>query len=99
MSSTKQIIDRHDQFMTLSYPRYPIALESGKGCRLIDAEGKPYLDLFSGFGAGILGHCHPDLVDAATKQVSKLWHVGNLLHTEPQTQLDRNSGGLPGFWP
>ena len=81
------VIDRHDRYMTLNYPRLPITMVEGNGCRLTDAEGNEYLDLFSGFGAGILGHCHPDLVAAGTKQMNKLWHVGNLLHTEPQTLL------------
>jgi len=86
-TATHPAIDRHDRFMTLNYPRWPVVMVEGKGCVLTDAEGKTYLDLFSGFGAGILGHCHEDLVAAATQQVSKLWHVGNLLHTEPQTLL------------
>ncbi len=87
MAKTQPIIERHDARMTLNYPRWSIAIDSGQGCVLVDADGKEYLDLFSGFGAGILGHCHPDLVAAGTKQMNKLWHVGNLLHTEPQTLL------------
>ena len=86
-TKTQALIERHDRFMTGNYPRWPIAIESGSGCRLTDAEGKSYLDLFSGFGAGILGHCHEDIVTAVTKQANKLWHVGNLLHTEPQVRL------------
>jgi acetylornithine/N-succinyldiaminopimelate aminotransferase len=86
-TKTDAIVQRHDAHMTLNYPRWPIAIESGSGCKLVDVEGREILDLFSGFGAGILGHCHEDLVTAATKQANKLWHVGNLLHTEPQTQL------------
>ena len=81
------IMQRSERYMTANYPRHPIAIASGKGCRLIDADGRSYLDLFAGFGAGILGHCHEDLVTAGTKQMNKLWHVGNLLHTEPQTLL------------
>ena len=73
--------------MTLNYPRFPITMVEGRGSWLTDSTGKRYLDLFSGFGAGVLGHCHPDLVDAAQQQIHKLWHVGNLLHTEPQTRL------------
>ncbi len=87
MSTTKQIIERHDQFMTMNYPRYNVAMAEGLGSRITDAGGKEYLDLFRGFGAGILGHCHPDIVATGTKQMNKLWHVGNLLHTEPQTVL------------
>jgi predicted acetylornithine/succinylornithine family transaminase len=85
--TSEPTIERHDQFMTLNYPRHPITMVQGRGCYLTDSAGKRYLDLFSGFGAGILGHCHPDLVAAAEAQIKKLWHVGNLLHTEPQTRL------------
>lgn len=81
------IIARHDAYMLANVPRYPIALVEGRGSWLTDSKGKRYLDLFSGFGAGILGHCHPDLVEAGARQMNKLWHVGNLLHTEPQTLL------------
>lgn len=84
-ASTQTIIDRHDTFMSINYGRYPIAMTEGDGCTLRDADGKTYLDLFAGFGAPVLGHCHPDLIDAITQQAKKLWHVGNLFHTEPQT--------------
>ncbi|MEX2671215.1 MAG: aminotransferase class III-fold pyridoxal phosphate-dependent enzyme [Phycisphaeraceae bacterium] len=87
MTQTNATIARHDQFMTLNYPRFPVTITEGRGSWLTDSQGGKYLDLFAGFGAGILGHCHPDLVAAATKQLNKVWHVGNLLHTEPQTQL------------
>lgn len=81
------ITHAHDRFMTLNYPRYSIAMVRGRGCELYDADGRRYLDLFAGFGAGVLGHCHPDLVEAVTEQARTLWHVGNLLHTQPQTLL------------
>ncbi len=80
-------IARHDAYMTINYGRYPIVMQRGEGCRLWDTTGKAYLDLFSGFGAGLLGHCHPDIVKAITEQAQTLWHVGNLMHTEPQTRL------------
>ncbi len=86
-------IARHDQYLTLNYPRAPITMVEGRGSWLTDSTGKKYLDLFSGFGAGILGHCHPALVEAGTRQMNKLWHVGNLLHTEPQTKLAEHISG------
>ena len=85
-SPSQTIIDRHDTFMSINYGRYPIAMATGHGVMLRDADGKEYLDLFAGFGAPVLGHCHPDLVEAVTEQANKLWHVGNLFHTEPQTR-------------
>lgn len=73
--------------MSINYGRFPIAMVRGEGATLWDAEGKAYIDLFAGFGGPLLGHCHPELVDAVTEQARKLWFVGNLLHTEPQTRL------------
>ena len=83
------VLASYDRYLTHNYPRFPVVMTEGRGCRLKDSAGRSYLDLFAGFGAGILGHCHTDLVAAATKQVNKLWHVGNLLHTEPQVRLAR----------
>ncbi len=83
---TSATITRHDHFMSINYGRYPVVISSGKGADLWDADGKRYLDLFAGFGAPVLGHCHPELVDAVTQQAERLWHVGNLFHTEPQTR-------------
>lgn len=96
MATTQQIIERHDRYMTHNFSRYPISIAEAGGCVLTDEDGKQYLDLFAGFGAGILGHCHPDLVAAGVKQMNKVWHVGNLLHTEPQTLLAEQIS-LKGF--
>ncbi len=87
ISATDRILARHDAYMTHNYARVPVAMVRGEGAYLWDAEGNKILDLFAGFGAPILGHCHPELVAAVTEQAQKLWHVGNLLHTEPQTKL------------
>jgi len=84
VTTTKKIIDQAQRFMSPNYPRYPIAMVHGQGCCLTDADGKQYLDLFAGFGAGLLGHCHHDLVAAVTEQANQLWHPGNLVHSEPQ---------------
>ncbi len=83
---TQDIIARHDRAMSINYARYPVAMVRGEGSTLFDASGKAYLDLFAGFGASVLGHCHPDLVKAVSDQAQTLWHVGNLFHTEPQTR-------------
>ena len=96
VTTTLDAQTRHDQWMTLNYPRWPVTMVSGSGCHLVDDHGCEYLDLFCGFGSGILGHAHPDLVAAATKQINKLWHVGNLLHTEPQALL-AEAIGKAGF--
>lgn len=81
---TQQIHQQHEQFMINNYNRFPLAFVRGQGCELFDADGQRYLDLFTGFGGTILGHCHPDLIKAVAEQAQTLWHVGNQYFTEPQ---------------
>jgi predicted acetylornithine/succinylornithine family transaminase len=96
-SATQQLIDRADAALCPNYGRFPVAITRGKNALLWDVEGKRYIDLFAGFGAPQLGHCHPDLVAALTEQANTLWHVGNLLHTEPQVRAAEAIRDLSGF--
>jgi acetylornithine aminotransferase len=84
---TPQLLDRAQNVLIGNYARLPVVMVRGQGTRLWDADGREYLDLFAGFGGGILGHCHAALVAAATDQVQRLWHVGNTFHTVPQIEL------------
>ena len=70
-----------------SYKRPDIVFERGKGVYLYDTSGKPYIDFISGIGVSSLGHCHQDLVEAAKKQIEKLWHCSNLYHSPPHIEL------------
>ncbi len=87
MSRMQQIIERGRGALIQNYSRLPVSMDRGEGAWLWDADGKRYLDLFAGFGAAILGHCHPELIAAATEQAGRLWHVGNTFYTEPQITL------------
>ncbi len=80
-------IGRHEAALTLNYGKMPAALVRGEGSRVWDADGKEYIDLFAGFGGTILGHAHPALIEALTKQAHALWAVGNQFYTEPQILL------------
>jgi predicted acetylornithine/succinylornithine family transaminase len=87
MSQTQEILERAGRVLIGNYARQALVMSRGEGSYVWDSSGKRYLDLFAGFGGGILGHCHPDLVRAATEQLGRLWHVGNTFHTEPQVEF------------
>ncbi|HVT89529.1 MAG TPA: acetylornithine/succinylornithine family transaminase [Tepidisphaeraceae bacterium] len=87
MSHTQEVLDRAKNVLIRNYARQPIVMARGEGSYVWNTNGKRYLDLFAGFGGGILGHCHPAQVQAATDQAKKLWHVGNTFHTEPQVEF------------
>ncbi|MEA2734822.1 MAG: acetylornithine/N-succinyldiaminopimelate aminotransferase [Humisphaera sp.] len=86
-SRTQALIQRGKSVLVGNYARLPFVMERGEGSLLWDADGRRYLDLFAGFGGCVLGHCHPELIRAATEQAAKLWHVGNTFYTEPQIEF------------
>ncbi|MCJ7538390.1 MAG: acetylornithine transaminase [Desulfobacterales bacterium] len=73
--------------MAKTYKRFPIVITKGKGCNLWDIEGKKYMDFVSGIAVCNLGHSHPKVSAALSKQADVLLHVSNLYYTEPQIDL------------
>ena len=49
----------------------PLALGRGQGCRVWDADGREYLDLIAGIAVSSLGHAHPAIVEAVSRQVAE----------------------------
>ena len=76
-----------DKVIAKTYKRFPIVITKGKGCSLWDTEGKKYIDFVSGIAVCNLGHAHPKVTEALSKQADILLHVSNLYYTEPQVEL------------
>jgi acetylornithine aminotransferase len=70
-----------------TYTRQPISIVRGRGAKVYDMEGREYLDFVGGIAVNLLGHGHPDLVQAIQQQAAQLIHVSNLYYTEPQVTL------------
>jgi predicted acetylornithine/succinylornithine family transaminase len=64
-----------------------LVLVSGKGAKLFDRDGKPYLDFAAGIGVNGLGYGDRKVVAAIRKQAATLIHASNLFHTEPAARL------------
>jgi 4-aminobutyrate aminotransferase-like enzyme len=62
-----------------------IAVDQGEGSYLTDVDGNVYLDFIGGIGVNALGHCHPNYVEALTRQAQKLT-LGSLT-SEPRAEL------------
>jgi predicted acetylornithine/succinylornithine family transaminase len=77
-----------------TYARSPVEFVRGQGTKLWDSDGNEYLDFLAGISVVQIGHCHPLLVDAVTKQAARLMHVGNLFYTEPQLRLAERLSNL-----
>jgi predicted acetylornithine/succinylornithine family transaminase len=98
MQTTSELLERANKVLIGNYARQPVVMVRGEGSHLWDASGKKYIDLFAGFGAGVIGHANPALIQAAMEQAEQLWHVGNTYHTIPQIELAErlNKFAFPG---
>lgn len=63
--------DSFDAVVMSTYGRFPLALERGAGCRVWDTQGREYLDFVAGIATCTLGHAHPAMVEAVTRQMTK----------------------------
>ncbi|MFN6551857.1 acetylornithine transaminase [Mycolicibacterium septicum] len=79
--------DRWEAVMMNNYGTPPLALASGDGVVVTDADGKSYLDLLGGIAVNLLGHRHPAVIEAVTTQLNTLGHTSNLYATEPGIAL------------
>ncbi|MBX3159420.1 MAG: aspartate aminotransferase family protein [Deltaproteobacteria bacterium] len=53
----------------------PVIVAKARGCTVTDVHGKDYLDLTAGYFVNNAGHCHPRIVEAATKQMGEVLQV------------------------
>jgi acetylornithine/N-succinyldiaminopimelate aminotransferase len=84
---SQHLMNTADKVIAKTYKRFPIVITKGKGCSLWDTEGKKYIDFVSGIAVCNLGHAHPKVSEALSRQADILLHVSNLYYTEPQIEL------------
>ena len=77
--------------------RQPVVFVRGKGMKVWDADGKEYLDFLAGIAVNGLGHSHPRLVEAISRQASELMHVCNLYYVPQQPELAKRLTKLSGL--
>lgn len=81
------LVQRWGQTMMDNYGTPPLALVAGSGAVVVDEAGREYVDLLGGIAVNALGHAHPAVVAAVSKQVATLGHVSNLFVAEPPVAL------------
>ena len=90
------MINRWSNSVQNNYGSPSIALVKGKGLVVTDADGKQYLDFLGGIATNILGHAHPAIVKAVSKQVSILSHVSNFYVHPNAVELAEKLASMTG---
>jgi len=94
--TNKKYVNRWQRSLQNNYGQPTIALVKGKGLLVTDADGKIYMDFLGGIATNILGHAHPAIVKAVTKQVSLLSHVSNFYAHPNAIELAEKLTALTG---
>ena len=81
------IMNMDQAYVANTYNRFPVEVVSGKGSRLVDVNGKSYVDMGSGIGVTAFGFGDEIWTAAVTEQLGKVQHTSNLYYTEPCAKL------------
>ena len=88
--TSAEVRAKHKEFLFPSCANYyeePIVLDSGKGARLKDLDGRNYLDFFGGILTVSLGQAHEGVNRAIHAQIDRLGHTSTLYPTLPIVEL------------
>jgi acetylornithine aminotransferase len=82
--------------LQLNYGTPALELVSGKGAQVTDAKGDIYLDFLAGIATNVLGHAHPAVVKAVSKQIATLGHVSNFYAHPNVLELSKKLVAMTG---
>jgi predicted acetylornithine/succinylornithine family transaminase len=93
MSNLKSL---YNDYIIPTYGRFDLEIARGAGCRVWDFADREYLDFGAGIAVCSIGHAHPEVTEAVSKQAATLVHTSNLYRTEPQALLAEKLVGIAG---
>ena len=86
-----------NKYLLSNYSSPKIQIVQGEGLYLKDSNGNIYLDFLSGIAVNALGHSHPSIVQAVSKQIGILDHVSNLYSNNVIEQLSEKISSITGI--
>ncbi|KAJ1261437.1 hypothetical protein BS78_09G029400 [Paspalum vaginatum] len=81
------VIEDEARYLVGTYKRSRVVLDSARGCKLYDLDGREYLDMAAGIAVTGIGHADPDFARAVAAQAATLVHASNVVYTRPQVAL------------
>ncbi|MFI1565912.1 acetylornithine transaminase [Streptomyces sp. NPDC020490] len=87
MTDNQELTARWQGAFMNNYGTPLLPLVRGEGSRVWDADGKEYLDFVGGIAVNALGHAHPAVVEAVTRQIGSLGHISNFFMADPTVTL------------
>jgi len=91
------IVDLDKKYVLPTYARADVEFVSGHNARLVDADGKKYVDFASGIAVCSVGHANKRVNDAICKQLSNITHTSNLYYIAPQAHAAQKIVEASGY--
>ena len=85
--SREQIMAWESQYESGVYGKQPLVLVRGEGAHIWDLDGTEYIDCVGGHGAANVGHAHPAVVEAVTRQAQRLFLAPNGFYNDLRASL------------
>ena len=92
--TTARIRELETQYSIPTYAQLPIAVVSGEGCHVTDADGRRWLDLYGGHAVALTGHCHPHVVAAIREQAGRLLFYSNVVANDVRARALEAIGSI-----
>lgn len=89
--------NKFNGYLLSNYSSPNIQIVQGEGLYLKDSNGNIYLDFLSGIAVNALGHSHPSIIEAVSKQIKILDHVSNLYSNNVIEQLSEKISSISGI--
>lgn len=83
-----------DTYQLPTYEKFPLVIDKGKDCYVWDEKGNKYLDFYGGHAVALVGHCHPSIVEAVSKQLKKLIFYSNVVYNPQRADAAKLLVGL-----
>ncbi len=95
-NNTQEILNTYTGAVMPTYSP-TIAIASGKGVTVRDADNRPFYDFTSGIAVHNVGYGRTKVIEAIQAQAAKLTHCSNLFVNEPATKLAAKLVDLSGL--
>ncbi|MEM2906112.1 MAG: aspartate aminotransferase family protein [Candidatus Bathyarchaeia archaeon] len=82
-----QIIGIEQSRSARVYERFPVVAVKARGASLWDIDGKEYVDCMSAYGVGVVGHCHPRVVEAIKSQAERIIACHSSLYNDARAEF------------
>lgn len=87
-------IDKEKQFAFEVYPKRELCIVRGEGARVWDDQGREYIDCTAGIGVANVGHAHPAVVEAVSRQAARLITCPGIFYNDVRAELMERLVGI-----